>query len=227
MNNSGLVDLVHITNPEDIGSGSGLPPSTSEDAGKVLKVASDGVPGWGEDAMATVDQTYDSTSTHAQSGLAVAQAISDVKEVPAVGSSDGNKVLKATYSGGVGSYSWEDAPASVTVDQTYDATSANAQSGVAVAQAIAAIPAPSVDEVPDVGSTDDGKVLTASYSGGVGSYSWQTVQSGTSYTAGDGIAIDGNHEISADVDGTTIGINATTKKLESLVVAPVIGTIRL
>ena len=161
MNNSGLVDLVHITNPGDIGSGSGLPPSTSEDAGKVLKVASDGVPGWGEDAMATVDQNYDSTSTHAQSGLAVAQALGDVKEVPAVGSSDGNKVLKATYSGGVGSYSW------------------------------------------------------------------QTVQSGTSYTAGGGIAIDGNHEISADVDGTTIGINATTKKLESLVVAPVIGTIRL
>jgi hypothetical protein len=47
MNHSGLVDLVHITNPEDIGSG--LPPSTSEDAGKVLKVASDGTPSWGGD----------------------------------------------------------------------------------------------------------------------------------------------------------------------------------
>lgn len=105
MNHSGLVDLVHITNPEDIGSG--LPPSTSEDAGKVLKVDAQGTPGWGEDAMATVDQNYDSTSTHAQSGIAVAQALSDVKEVPAVGSSDDGKVLKATYSGGTGSYSWE------------------------------------------------------------------------------------------------------------------------
>ena len=30
-----------------------------------------------------------------------------------------------------------------------------------------------IDEVPDIGSSDDGKVLTAAYSGGVGTYSWQ------------------------------------------------------
>jgi len=36
----------------------------------------------------------------------------DVQEVPTVGSSDNGKVLKATYSGGVGSYSWETAPSS-------------------------------------------------------------------------------------------------------------------
>lgn len=34
------------------------------------------------------------------------------------------------------------------------------------------------NEVPDVGSSDDGKVLTASYTGGVGSYSWQNASSG-------------------------------------------------
>lgn len=76
------------------------------------------------------------------------------------------------------------------VDQNYHSESANAQSGVAVAQAIAGI---SVDEVPDVGSTDDGKVLTASYSGGVGSYSWETAQGGgggASYTAAAPIAIE-------------------------------------
>jgi len=33
---------------------------------------------------------------------------------------------------------------------------------------------PTINNVPVVGSSDDGKVLTASYSGGVGSYSWQT-----------------------------------------------------
>ena len=109
-----------------------------------------------------------------------------INNVPAVTSSDDNKVLKASYSGGVGSYSWEQAPASQvqsdwaetdtsdpsfienkpvpkalvagqgisisesssaltitntatppTVDQTYDASSANAQSGVAVASGIA------------------------------------------------------------------------------------------
>ena len=58
-----------------------------------------------------------------------------------------------------------------TVDQTYDSTSVNPQSGIAVAQAISNI---SVDEVPAVTSSDDGKVLTASYSGGQGSYSWET-----------------------------------------------------
>ena len=37
----------------------------------------------------------------------------------------------------------------------------------------------SADEVPDVGSTDNGKILTASYSGGTGSYSWQAAQTGS------------------------------------------------
>lgn len=135
-----------------------------------------------------------------------------INNVPAVTSSDDNKVLKASYSGGVGSYSWEQAPASQvqsdwteadpsaasyienkpvpkalvagqgisisessnaltitntaaaasvtdvqvdgasvvtngvanittpTVDQTYDASSTNAQSGVAVADAIGNLP---------------------------------------------------------------------------------------
>ena len=36
----------------------------------------------------------------------------------------------------------------------------------------------SADEVPTVGSTDDGKVLTATYSGGSGSYAWATPASG-------------------------------------------------
>ena len=36
----------------------------------------------------------------------------------------------------------------------------------------------SADEVPTVGSTDDGKVLTATYSGGAGSYAWATPASG-------------------------------------------------
>lgn len=64
-------------------------------------------------------------------------------------------------------------PTIPVVDQTYDASSANAQSGVAVAQALAGI---SVDEVPPVTSADDGKVLTADYYQGVGSYSWENPQ---------------------------------------------------
>ena len=49
---------------------------------------------------------------------------------------------------------------------------------------------PTINNVPAVTSTDDGKVLKASYSGGVGSYSWETGGGGgSSYTAGAGIDI--------------------------------------
>jgi len=192
-------------------------------------------------AAVTVDQTYNASSTNAQSGTAVAGALASVPskqlvagsnitltehtndftieatvdEVPAVTSSDDGKILKATYSGGTGSYAWATEQGATytagdgiditndvisadvdgttigidsttkkikllssipTVDQTYNASSTNAQSGVAVAGAIAAI---SVDEVPAVTSSDDAKVLTATYSGGVGSYAWAAAQGGT------------------------------------------------
>lgn len=231
----------------------------------------------------TVDQTYDGTSTNAQSGTAVASAISGLSfdEVPAVTSSDDGKVLKATYSGGAGSYSWDtdsgeanvieaitvnsesttissktvnipaatastggvggtsgvmtpsdkekldglvsnvksdwnaasgsaaeilNKPTIPSVDQTYDGTSTNAQSGTAVASAISGIA-----DVPTVGSSDDGKVLKASYSGGAGSYSWQPESGGggTTYTAGDGIDISAQDVISVKTDGTTIHANAS------------------
>lgn len=99
-----------------------------------------------------------------------------ISSLPASTSADANKVLTVNASGDA-EWATPATPAPVTVDQTYNAASANAQSGVAVAQAIAAIPAPSVDEVPDVTSySDAGKVLTASWdlSTGQGSYAWET-----------------------------------------------------
>ena len=72
---------------------------------------------------------------------------------------------------------WDDFP---TVDQTYSASSTNAQSGVAVASAIAGINA-----VPASSSTDAGKVLTVDSQGVPG---WDTA-SGSSITAGNGITI--------------------------------------
>lgn len=64
---------------------------------------------------------------------------SSVELVPSATSGDSGKVLTVDNQG---TPSWV-TPATVTVDQTYDAASSNAQSGAAVAQAIAAIPSSS------------------------------------------------------------------------------------
>ena len=61
-------------------------------------------------SIPTVDQSYSSSSTNAQSGTAVAQAVSGVDAVPDVTSSDAGKVLVATFSGGTGSYEWASTP---------------------------------------------------------------------------------------------------------------------
>lgn len=77
---------------------------------------------------------------------------------------------------------------------------------------------PSSDElVPSATSVDAGKVLTVDSNGDP---SWVTPSGGTTYSAGDGIGIDSNNVISADVDGVTIGIDSTTKKIKSLQTIP-------
>jgi hypothetical protein len=53
-----------------------VPAPSSSDSGKVLSVLnSDGDIGWAEGQGGTVDQTYDASSTNAQSGTAVAEAV--------------------------------------------------------------------------------------------------------------------------------------------------------
>lgn len=69
----------------------------------------------------------------------------------------------------------------------------------------------SADEVPAVISSDDGKVLTASYTGGVGSYSWQTASGG-----GGGIQV--------ETDGTNYWITVNGIRLYFASSAPT-GTI--
>ena len=144
------------------GASGEVPVVTENDNGKVLTAVYDaGGPAveWGE--AVTVDQTYDATSTNAQSGTAVAEAVGGVAAVPAVSSTDDGKVLKASYDSvaGTGSFSWE-TQTTPTVDQVYDASSTNAQSGTAVAGAIAG-----VNQVPASTSTDANKVLTVDSQG--------------------------------------------------------------
>lgn len=99
-----------------------VPAATSSDADKVLTVDSQGTPAWSTPAaggvtdvevdgtsvvsggvasitMPTVDQTYDASSTNAQSGVAVASAIAGVNAVPASTSDDADKVLTVDAQG--------------------------------------------------------------------------------------------------------------------------------
>lgn len=72
------------------------------------------------------DQVYSAASTNAQSGVAVAQAVS--------GKANSADLATVATSGSYNDLS--NAPTIPTVDQTYDATSSNAQSGVAIAGVI-------------------------------------------------------------------------------------------
>lgn len=86
------------------------------------------------DAVPTVNSFNSVTSD------AVARAVAGASgEVPQVTENDNGKVLKAIYDAGGPAVEWGES----TVDQNYSASSTNAQSGVAVAQAIAAIPSAS------------------------------------------------------------------------------------
>ena len=94
-----------------------------------------------------------------------------INNVPTVTSSDDSKVLKASYTGGVGSYSWEQESGGTVTDVEVDGVSV-------VSGGVASITMPT-DLVPTVTSSDDSKVLKASYTGGVGSYSWEAESGGT------------------------------------------------
>lgn len=135
----------------------------------------------------SVDQNYDSSSTNAQSGTAVASAISGIADVPPVGSGDDGKVLKASYSGGAGSYSWQ--PESGGGGTTYtagDGIDISAQDVISVKTDGTTIHANASGELEVIGG------------GG-----------GGTYTAGEGIDISAQNEISAKVDGTSITVNAS------------------
>ena len=98
--------------------------------------------------------------------------------------------------------------------QDLDTIRAGAAAGATAAQP-ADLPS-SAELVPSSTSGDAGKVLTVANDGTAG---WVTPSAGTVYTPGDGIGIT-NDVISAKVDGTTIGIDSTTKAIKSLQVIP-------
>ena len=135
-----------------------VPASTSADEDKVLTVDSTGSPVWATPSGggSVTDVEVNGTSVVNASGVAEVTVPSGTQLVPAATSADADKVLTvdaqgtpawstpaaggvtdvevdgtSVVSGGVASITMP------TVDQTYDASSANAQSGVAVAGALA------------------------------------------------------------------------------------------
>ena len=124
------------------------------------------------------------------------------EELPDMAGNDG-KLLGAVDNNGTMEARWVNPP------DSYPTVTGNANKVLTVNSGATGVEWANVPtEVPEVTSNDDAKVLTASYSGGQGSYSWQTAQGGASYTAGDGIDIT-TDEISVKV-GTGLEIGSST-----------------
>ena len=110
------------------------------------------------DASSSVPYVRDATGWNkltAFSGISIHKYDSNYSITgPADAPSDGKEYVRKDGA-------WvENSAGSVTVDQTYDSTSINAQSGTAVAEALA-----TVKQVPTSTSTDKGKVLTVDPNG--------------------------------------------------------------
>lgn len=158
----------------------------------------------GTPTIPVVDQTYDASSANAQSGVAVASAISgkqdtisDLATIRSGAAAGATAVQPGDLSAVATTGAYSDLSGTPTVDQTYSAASTNAQSGVAVASAIAG-----VNAVPASTSSDADKVLTVDAQGVPG---WANAQAPIS--AGSGIDIT-NNVVSAKVDGTSVSFNA-------------------
>lgn len=155
-----------------------VPAAASADNGKVLGVTdTSGTVGWVAQTAAQVNADWNSSSGK-----------SEILNKP-------NLATVATS----GSYAdLSNKPTIPTVDQSYSASSTNAQSGTAVAGALA-----TVNQVPSSTSADEDKVLTVNSSG---TPVWAAAQSGSSYTAGGGIDISAQDAISVKAgNGLTIG----------------------
>ena len=115
---------------------------------------------------------------------AIADAIPPANPVPDVTSADDGKVLKATYSGGEGSYDWEDESGGVPdySQASQGSVLATQYSGELGWDRVENL-MPSDKVLPDITGNDNGKVLQAVYDDKSGSYAaWVTPSGGVGIT---------------------------------------------
>lgn len=159
----------------------------------------------------TVDTVYDATSTNPQAGTAVASAISTavsgIEQVPSSSSADSGKVLTVDASGDP---SWV-TPSGGTQYSAGTGIDISAQNAISVDTTVVATQndLSGIEQVPTVTSTDDGKVLTATYSGGTGSFAWAAAQGGSSYTFSNPIK-ETSGTVSLDYDTDTLSASTTS-----------------
>ena len=138
---------------------------------------------------------------------AVARAVAGASgEVPQVTENDNGKVLTAVYDAGGPAVEWG---AGATADQSFDPSSTNAQSGVAVEEAISGINAPPFPSV-----SDEGKVLSVAVYGDTAAMEWAEPQGGTEYVPGSSASVslsDDNQVVTNSVDVTSIVVGANVK----------------
>ena len=159
-----------IKNKPTIPSGDQLVPSaTSSDEGKILTVDSNGDPSWAPaQTYSQVQSNWNETDSSAVSYIrnkpSIPTATSDL-------TNDSNFITSSDVPSAQVQSDWTESdtssaayiahkPTIPTVDQSYSSSSTNAQSGVAVSQAISA-----VNQVPSSTSADDGKILTVDSNG--------------------------------------------------------------
>ena len=183
-------------------------PALPGNAGKILAVNGTATAvEWVAAPTLSVDQQYSAVSTNAQSGTAVAEAIStkqdtisDLSTIRSGAAAGATAVQPSDLATVATTGDYNDLanlptiPAAVTVDQHYSSSSTNPQSGTAVAEALGG-----VSQVPSSTSADENKVLTVNSSGVA---EWATAQGGTTYTAGNMISL-ANNQIAVS---TTAGV---------------------
>lgn len=170
---------------------------------------SNAVPVLKEDLVFDTTPTVNSFNPVTSDG--VARAVAGASgEVPVVTENDNGKVLSAIYDEHGPAVEWADAPSGVP---EYSASEAGKVLGV-VLTGVEETPEldwvdQPADELPAISSGDAGKVLKVN--AGETGVEWGEVSGGgSSYTAGDGIAIDGNEiSVSHNDSISVVGLPAT------------------